>query len=107
MQPSEIFKTDMYLEFAARYGEIMGGSHLRKALGFSSTAAFCKALERNTLDLAVFYVAGRRGRFALTIDVVEWLLAKRAATGSNTKKVVPTQFQTIQAKGKKCINTPN
>lgn len=99
MQPSEIFKTDMYLEFSARYGEVMGGSHLRKALGFSSSAAFCKALERNNLDLAVFYVAGRRGRFALTIDVVDWLLAKRAATVSSTKKAVPIQFQTFKAKG--------
>lgn len=100
MQSNETFKSDMYLEFAERYGEIMGGSHLRKALGFSSTAAFCKALERNTLDLAVFYVQGRRGRFALTIDVVEWLLEKRTTAESQAKKTVPIQFKTTQMKGK-------
>lgn len=55
------------------HGPLMGGRHLWRALGYPTAQAFSKAVERNTVPIATFRIPHRRGRFALTNDVVQWL----------------------------------
>lgn len=76
-----IFKSELYRELSDRYGEMIGGNDLARVLGYSTSHAFRKAVERGTLSLTVFHVKGRAGRFALTADVTKWLIEKREQVG--------------------------
>lgn len=64
-------------EMTRLYGPLMSGEELRSALGISSKEAFRKALARKTLPVPVFPLENRRGKFALTLDVAKWLVARR------------------------------
>lgn len=55
------------------YGPVIGGADLRKALGFRSASAFNRALRLKSINVNVFTMPGRRGRFAFTADVGKWL----------------------------------
>jgi len=55
------------------YGAVVGGRDLRSALGFKSTAAFCRAVRYGYVPLRIFEMPGRRGRFALVSDIADWL----------------------------------
>lgn len=66
------------------FGPLMGGEELRRALGYRSWAAFARAVRTNTVGIRIFEIPNRRGRFALTSDVAEWLIALR------TREPVPS-----------------
>lgn len=70
---AEEFKENLIRELCDRHGELVGGDSLRLLLGFPSLAAFRQAVKRKTLVLPTFFVEGRRGRFALTVDIAAWL----------------------------------
>ena len=55
------------------YGPIMTGTELRKALGFGSATSFNRAVRTGKVNLHVFHIPERRGKFALTGDVAKWL----------------------------------
>jgi len=55
------------------YGPMLTGSDLVKVLAFPSAAAFRKAKSRNTLPISVYSLPNRKGTFALTKDVANWL----------------------------------
>ena len=93
MTPSEIFQTSLYQELSVKHGEMIGGAKLAHVLGYSTASAFCKALERETLNLAIFHVEGRSGRFALTADVALWLINNRAQAQRHPPKPMPVQLQ--------------
>lgn len=73
MQKQELTETIMLKEF----GPLMGGEDLHRALGYRTGSAFARAVRMKTLGVATFEIPGRRGRFALTTDVVAWLLNLR------------------------------
>lgn len=56
-----------------KYGPLMGGAELRRALGFRTPSAFAYAQRAGQLGIRVFDIPGRRGKFALTADVAAWL----------------------------------
>jgi len=60
-----------------RHGPMIGDDALRTALGFPSKAAFRQALSRHRIDIPVFSLPNRRGKFALANDVAEWLAKQR------------------------------
>jgi hypothetical protein len=60
-------------ELLARHGPLIGGLELAKILSFKNMAAFRQALRRGTIPVRVFELPGRRGKFALTQDLVAWL----------------------------------
>jgi len=62
------------------WGPVMGGIALAKALGFPTTSAMRQAIARGQVTLDLFKIAGRRGRFALTQDVSNWLMAQAKKT---------------------------
>lgn len=85
-------KDQLLIHLTSRYGELIGGISLSKALSYPTLDAMKRAIERDTLNIPTFFVKGRRGRFALTIDVVDWLYECRGSAIINIKKV-PEQFK--------------
>lgn len=57
------------------HGPLLGGNALATALGHSTAASFRQARHRGQVDIHIFKVPGRRGHFALTLDVADWLIA--------------------------------
>ena len=80
-------------ELSERYGEVIGGKTLSHILGFSSMAAMKQSLSRKTLLLPVFFIEGRRGRYALTSDVAAWLAECRASAGKQTSREMPKELR--------------
>lgn len=64
-------------QLTTRYGVMLGSKDLWRELGFRSPNAFRQALARGTLDVPVFEVQNRRGRFALAKDVAVWIARQR------------------------------
>lgn len=64
-------------QLTTRYGVMLGSRDLWRELGFRSPNAFRQALARGTLDVPVFEVTNRRGRFALAKDVAAWIARQR------------------------------
>ena len=60
-------------EIKEKYGEIIGGYDLAKLLGYKSTAAFRQAVSRNQIPFTTFNIENRKGKFAYTNDVIDWL----------------------------------
>lgn len=60
-------------ELLALYGPLLGGEELMRAAGFRTANAFKLAIRRGRVGFDVFQITGRRGQFARTADVVEWL----------------------------------
>lgn len=56
-----------------QYGAFISGKELMRNLGFRSHSSFARARKRGLLEVAVFDLDGRRGPFALTHEVAEWL----------------------------------
>lgn len=74
-----------------RHGPLVGGLDLSRALGYPTAAAFRQALIRNSVPVRVFSIPNRRGRFALTRDVAEWLAACRASTNWDASRGTDAQ----------------
>ena len=55
------------------HGPIVGGRELAKLLAFQSLVAFRQAASRGKLPVTVFSIPHRRGKFAYTCDVADWL----------------------------------
>lgn len=64
---------DMKEQMLKEFGPLMGGEGLRRALGYRTAPAFARAVRLKTVGVHVFEIPGRRGKFALTADVVTWL----------------------------------
>lgn len=58
----------------AEYGELMSGPDLMKCMGYKTRAAFNRAYRMGHLNVNIFEIPNRKGKFALTKDVVAWLL---------------------------------
>lgn len=61
-------------------GALIGGAMLTRTLGYPSQAAFRQALARGRVQVPVFEIEGRRGKFALARDVAVWLSQQSMAT---------------------------
>lgn len=55
------------------YGPMIGGKNLYKVLGYVSPGAFRQAVYKQTVPVEVFAIENRRGKFALTQDVANWI----------------------------------
>ena len=62
------------------HGPLLSGEKLWKTVGYSSAEAFRKAKAQNRLEVTVFPLPNRRGSYAFTRHVADWLkqLAKEA-----------------------------
>jgi len=64
-------------ELTSKYGPVLSGSYLSQSLGYPSINAFRQALSRGTVPVPVFSLPNQRGKFALVVDVVRWLVKNR------------------------------
>ena len=65
----------------ARFGLVVSGRDLVRLLGYRTGAAFRQAVRRRSLGISTFFISGRRGRAALTIDVARWVQARTVTEG--------------------------
>lgn len=68
-----------------QYGPLIGGPDLIKVLGFRSNASFRRSEKLGLLGVKVFDIDGRKGKFALTRDVEEWLDSVSGMIGNNSE----------------------
>jgi hypothetical protein len=57
----------------AMHGEMVSESALAELLGYPSLPALRQACKRNLAPVPIFTPAGRRGKFALTLDIAAWM----------------------------------
>ncbi|MCW5648259.1 MAG: hypothetical protein KIS62_00790 [Ramlibacter sp.] len=76
---------ELEVELLREYGPMLGGADLARALGYPSSRAFQQALLRRSVEVAVFAIEKRRGKFALTRDVAQWLASVRFGLNSSEK----------------------
>lgn len=57
----------------AQHGELVGGNALARCLGYRTQRAFQMAIQRGQVPVETFALFGRRGRYARTFQVAEWL----------------------------------
>ena len=62
-----------------RHGPLLSGQALASSLGHGSVAGLRQARHRGHVAVALFTVPKRRGYFALTRDVADWLARARLA----------------------------
>ena len=74
-----------------QYGPLIGGAQLRQALGYPSTPAFSRAVRKGIVGVNVFKIPGRRGTFALTCDVAEWLKSFQESSASQKESLPRTR----------------
>lgn len=60
-----------------RYGLLVGGDALFRVLGYSSFEAMRQAVSRKTAPIPIFSIPKRRGKFALSKDIANWLAQQR------------------------------
>jgi len=60
-------------ELLAKHGPLITGEDLWRTVGFNSSTAFRQAKSQGRLDLPVFSVPNRKGTFAFTRHVAQWL----------------------------------
>ncbi len=73
---------DFEYRLISALGATVGGRALTMALGYPTQDAFRKASHRGRLPVRTFEMVGRRGRFAVTTDIAQWLWDQRAGQGS-------------------------
>ena len=71
------FKKNLLDELIQKHGMLIGGIPLSQLLGFPSMAAFRKGLERGVVEVPVITFENRRGKFALAVDISQWLTENR------------------------------
>lgn len=71
------------------YGPLLSSRELWKIFGYSSPAAYRQARARKSLPVGEFEIEGRRGYFALTYDVAQWL----AMQSSQKISALPAEAQ--------------
>ncbi|AOE85916.1 hypothetical protein [Pseudomonas sp. TCU-HL1] len=80
----------------ARYGLMLSSAVLSRELGYPSTAAFRVAVARGTVELPVFSVPNRKGKFALAKDVAAWIARQRHTALVRPEQSTATNLQTTQ-----------
>lgn len=74
MSTSEL-QTDMRVAtyLLEQFGPLMCGRSLWAALGYTSAQAFRRAVRAGSVPIKTFTLEHRRGRYARTLDVADWL----------------------------------
>jgi hypothetical protein len=62
-----------YKSLLSKYGEIISSTDLARELGYKSTSALRQSIHRNKLELKVFEIENRKGKFAFAKDLANWL----------------------------------
>lgn len=71
----------------ARHGELIPPSVLWRVLGYPSASAARTARQRGAFPIAIFHIRGRKGFWARTADVAEWM--ERLGSVPDTVRIDP------------------
>jgi len=71
------------------HGPLLGGEALIAALGHRTAASLRQARRRGQVAVPLFAVPNRRGWFALTMDVADWLADMRGDVANEERGVPP------------------
>jgi hypothetical protein len=72
-------KRELERRLTLENGSLMTGQILRRELGFNSRGAFERARVQGRIGVKIFTLFGRRGKFAMTRDVADFLARSRYA----------------------------
>lgn len=72
-QPSGSLQLELRESMLRMHGPLLGGNALVVALGHKNAASFRQARRRGQIAITLFTVPNRRGWFALTQEVADWL----------------------------------
>jgi hypothetical protein len=70
---SRIIESTEDASLLAEHGPLIHGAALWRTLGYVSAQAFRKAMRAGTVPVPTFRIETRRGRFAMTRDVAQWI----------------------------------
>jgi len=70
------------MDLIKTYGPLLGGRDLMQALGYRTPGAFRRGIRTGVVQLNIFEVPGRKGKFAYTSEVESWL---KSLDGKNRK----------------------
>lgn len=73
----EALASSLESDLLGRFGPVMTGDELLRALGYPSREAFRQSLVRQTVAIPMFDLEYRRGKFALVKDVARHLAEQR------------------------------
>lgn len=73
----ETLKLQLRQELEQLHGPLLGGQKLIAALGHGNAASLRQARRRGRVAVPLFTLPNRRGYFALTRDVADWLAEAR------------------------------
>ncbi|MBN7827373.1 hypothetical protein [Bowmanella dokdonensis] len=77
LSPETALERKLESELIEKYGHLIGGKDLQRALGYRSGDAFRQAVSRDKVPVPIFPIENRRGRFALACDIAKWLVKQR------------------------------
>ena len=64
-------------DFISQYGPVLTGDALIKCLGYPTKSALRQAIAKDKVDVPIFHLKNRKGQFALSKDVAQWLAMQR------------------------------
>lgn len=76
-------RSQLRLSLLSTHGPLLSGEALATAMGFRSQASLRQARLRGQVGVPLFTVPRRRGWFALTQDVADWLAEVRSRGNPN------------------------
>lgn len=71
---------ELRAELEERHGPVIGGAELYRCLGLRSSAALRQARRRGQVAVSLFTLPKRRGYFALSREVADWIAEARFAS---------------------------
>jgi len=72
---------------SSQHGPLLGGAELVRILGYRTSAAFRQAHKRGQISVPIFKLPDRRGYYALTHEVAEWIAEARFPTAIQPRPV--------------------
>ena len=85
MPPLDELTTELEAILTERYGLMLPSRVLWKLLGYPSTDAWRKAIQRKTRPVPIFQIPERNGYFALSRDVAVWIAKARMSAEESTE----------------------
>lgn len=86
----DALKSQLRQDLERIHGPLLGGPKLVAALGHSNLASLRQARRRGRVSVPLFTLPQRRGFFALTLDVANWLAEARLTAVAPT---TPTETE--------------
>lgn len=82
LNDAEVLKAQLRQELEQLHGPLLGGTKLVAALGHANAASLRQARLRGRVPVPLFSLPQRRGYFALTRDIADWLAEARLTAAS-------------------------